>query len=58
MMQAADLEIDCNSFTVCVTIGMFALGVRGISLPSFIFRNKSIEIGFYMSSPPFLYCNA
>ena len=33
-MQAADLEKDCNSFTVCVAIGMFVLGVWGITLPS------------------------
>ena len=34
-MQAADLEKECNSFTVCVAIGMFVLGVWGIILPSF-----------------------
>ena len=34
-MQAADLEKDLNSFTVCVAIGMFVLGLWGITLPSF-----------------------
>ena len=39
VMQAADLEKDCNSFTVCVAIGMFVLpGVWGTILPSFVFR--------------------
>ena len=35
VMQAADLEKDCNLFTVCVAIGMFVLGVWEITLPSF-----------------------
>ena len=35
MIQAADLEKDCNSFIVCVAIGMFVLGVWGITFPSF-----------------------
>ena len=30
-MQAADLEKDCNSFTVFVCIGLFVLGVWGIT---------------------------
>ena len=34
VIQAANLEKDCNSFTVCVAIGMFVLGLWGISLPS------------------------
>ena len=37
VIQAADLEKDCTSFTVCVAIGMFVLGVWGITLPSFYF---------------------
>ena len=35
MIQAADLEKDCNSF-------MFVIGVWGITLPSFCFRNRSV----------------
>ena len=35
-MQAADMEKkDCNSFTLCVAIGMFVLGLWGIDLPSY-----------------------
>ena len=34
-MQAAGLKKDCNSFTVCVAIGMFVLGVWGITLHLF-----------------------
>ena len=37
VMQTAYLEKDRNSFTVCVAIGMFVLGVWGITLPSFFF---------------------
>ena len=43
VIQAADLEKDCNSFTLCVAIGIVVLGVRGITLLSFFFRNRSIE---------------
>ena len=43
-MQAADLEKDCNSFTVCVAISMFVLGLWEIIFPSFfLLRNRSIE---------------
>ena len=35
-MQAADIKKDCNSFTVRVAIGMFVLGLWGITLPSFL----------------------
>ena len=41
-MQAADLEKDCNSFTVCVVIGMFVLGVWGITLPFFSFSGTGL----------------
>ena len=37
VMHAADLEKDCNSLTVCVAIGMFVLGVCGITHPSWVF---------------------
>ena len=40
-MQATDRRKDCNSFTVYVAIGMFVLGVWGVTLPSFFFRNMS-----------------
>ena len=43
-MQAANLEKDCNSFTVCVAIGMFVLGVKGITFPSFFFSGTGIMI--------------
>ena len=41
-MQAADLEKDSNSFTVCVAIGMFVLGVWGATLPSFVFSGTGL----------------
>ena len=34
-MQATDHEKDCNLFTVCAAIGLFVLGLWGITLPSF-----------------------
>ena len=40
VMQAADLEKDCNSFTTCVAIGMFVLGVWEITLLSFFFPEQ------------------
>ena len=40
VMQADDLEKDCNSFTVA--FGMFVLGVWGIPLPSFLFFPEQV----------------
>ena len=42
MIQTVHLEKGCDSFTVCVAIGMFVLGVWGITPLSFFFWNRSI----------------
>ena len=47
VIQAADLDKDCNSFTVCVAVGMFALGVWGITLSSF---SSSSETGILLAN--------
>ena len=47
-MQAADLKKDGNSFTVCVAIGMFALGVWGITLPGGFFSGTGLLYKFLL----------
>ena len=44
-MQAADLEKDCNSFTVC----LFVLGVWGITLLSFFSGTGLLSLSLFLS---------